>query len=97
VLRLVTKQEAGADEVTVIVEDNGVGIPEGVRARLFEPFVTTKEQKSGIGLGLAIARRVIERHAGTIEVKSEVGKGTSFVVTLPIETRAYAEALAEAR
>jgi signal transduction histidine kinase len=97
VLRLVTKQEPGADEVTVVVEDNGVGIPESVRARLFEPFVTTKEQKSGIGLGLAIARRVVERHAGTIEVKSEVGKGTSFIVNLPIETRAWAEALAEAR
>jgi signal transduction histidine kinase len=97
VLRLVTRQEPGNDEVTVIVEDNGVGIPEAVRSRLFEPFVTTKEQKSGIGLGLAIARRVVERHAGTIEVKSEVGKGTSFIVNLPIETRAWAEALAEAR
>jgi len=97
VLHLVTKQEDGADEITVIVEDNGVGIPEEVRSRLFEPFVTTKEAKSGIGLGLAIARRVVERHAGTIEVKSEIGRGTSFIVTLPIETRAYAEALAEAR
>ena len=97
VLRLATKHEAGSDEITVIVQDNGVGIPEEVRARLFEPFVTTKESKSGIGLGLAIARRVVERHAGKIEVKSESGRGTTFIVTLPIETRAWAEALAEAR
>ena len=97
VLRLVTKQEPGSDEITVTVQDNGTGIPEEVRSRLFEPFVTTKENKSGIGLGLAIARRVVERHAGTIEVKSEIGRGTSFIVTLPIETRAYAEVLAEAR
>ena len=97
VLRLVTKHEDGSDQITVMVADNGTGIPEEVRERLFEPFVTTKENKAGIGLGLAIARRVVERHAGTIEVKSELGRGTSFIVTLPIETRAWAEALAEAR
>ncbi len=74
---------AGGDRIIVTVADDGVGIPADILARLFDPFVTTKEDK-GVGLGLAISRSIVERHAGRIEVKSEVGKGTTFTITLPV-------------
>jgi len=66
----------------VTVEDDGVGIPNDVLSRLFDPFVTTKEAK-GVGLGLAISRSIVERHEGQISVWSEPGCGTKFTITLP--------------
>lgn len=70
--------------VRVAIEDDGVGIPEDVLARLFEPFVTTKEGSGGVGLGLAISQSIVERHRGKIEVRSRVGQGTRFTITLPV-------------
>jgi two-component system NtrC family sensor kinase len=71
------------EEVTIIVRDDGVGIPADILPNIFEPFLTTKEM--GVGLGLAISHGIIERHNGRIEVASELGKGTTFTITLPIE------------
>ncbi|MBS2028699.1 MAG: histidine kinase [Deltaproteobacteria bacterium] len=64
----------------VAVEDTGPGVPANVRARLFEPLVTTKAR--GIGLGLALVKRIVERHGGTI-VYAPRERGARFVVTLP--------------
>lgn len=82
-LRLMTKADRQGEHVVIAVEDNGVGIPQHVLSQLYEPFVTTKEDK-GVGLGLAISRRIVERHHGTIEVWSEVGRGTRFTITIPV-------------
>jgi signal transduction histidine kinase len=67
------------------VEDNGCGIAEQDRERLFDPFFTTRAAGQGVGLGLALARTVILRHRGTIDVRSRLGVGTVVRVTLPIE------------
>ncbi|MBL7168302.1 hypothetical protein ISS40_06475 [Candidatus Bathyarchaeota archaeon] len=69
-------------EVTVSVEDTGVGISEEAQANLFKPLITTKPK--GMGLGLPVCKRMIEVHKGRIEVESEVGVGTTFTVKLPI-------------
>ena len=69
------------DGVCVRVSDNGAGMPESVRRRIFEPHFTTKER--GHGFGLAVCHRVIENHGGRIEVKSKPGEGATFVVYLP--------------
>ncbi|HYM60358.1 MAG TPA: ATP-binding protein [Thermoanaerobaculia bacterium] len=69
--------------VVIVIEDNGIGIPEDLLPRLFDPFVTTKEEGKGVGLGLAISRSIVERHEGKIEVKSQPGRGTAFTITLP--------------
>lgn len=66
------------------IEDNGCGIPEDMLAKVFDPFVTTKEPGKGTGLGLALALRIVHEHGGTIDVTSEVGKGTKFVLAFPI-------------
>ena len=64
------------------VSDQGAGIADSVRDRLFEPFVTTKG--GGSGLGLSIVHRAVEAHHGFILVdKATVGAGTTFTVTLP--------------
>ncbi len=64
------------------VRDTGHGMPESVRARIFEPFYSTKGAK-GSGLGLAVAYSIITRHGGAITVESEVGNGTTFLIRLP--------------
>jgi signal transduction histidine kinase len=71
--------EAG---VEIVVEDEGPGIPDELRARLFDPFVSTKAQPSG--LGLAITRRLVEDVGGAIEAESREPRGARFRVTLPL-------------
>ena len=72
---------------TVIVEitDNGTGIPENVRSRIFNPFFTTKEVGKGTGLGMSISHSiVVEKHKGKIECISSIGCGTTFQIEIPI-------------
>ena len=64
------------------VVDNGAGMSEEVRDKLFTSFFSTKGHR-GTGLGLMVTRKLIEEHQGTVEVKSQVGKGTTFTVRLP--------------
>jgi two-component system, NtrC family, sensor histidine kinase PilS len=71
--------------VALFVRDNGPGIPEGLRARLFEPFVTGRV--GGTGLGLAIVQRAVEAHRGLVLVDTASGKGTTFTVYLPAARR----------
>jgi signal transduction histidine kinase len=64
------------------VRDDGPGIPEAARGRLFEPYFTTKS--SGTGLGLAICRRLVEAHGGTIRLVASRPGHTEFQVDLPL-------------
>ncbi|MBT9136962.1 MAG: Sensor histidine kinase CpxA [Firmicutes bacterium] len=76
------------EQVEIRVEDDGPGIPEAARKRLFERFYRLDQARArhngGSGLGLAIAWEIINRHRGSIQVISEVGKGTLVVVELPL-------------
>jgi PAS domain S-box-containing protein len=79
-VRLETGEGSGGTAL-VVVEDSGVGMPEEVRAHMFEEFFTTKPE--GTGLGLSIVRRIVETHGGSIECESNVGKGTRFLLRFP--------------
>jgi two-component system nitrogen regulation sensor histidine kinase GlnL len=68
--------------VEVQVADEGEGIPEALKDKIFDPFVTTKER--GLGLGLALCHRILEDHKGAIQVESVPGKGTTVSCFLPI-------------
>ena len=73
--------------VQIAVRDQGPGIPEGERGKLFQPFGKTSVRstagESSTGLGLAIVRKIVEGHGGRIWVESEVGVGSAFLFTLP--------------
>ena len=78
----------GRDEKNVIirVEDNGAGIPDGIKKRIFNPFFTTKEVGKGTGQGLPISHSIIvEKHGGMLYFESETGRGTAFIIKLPIK------------
>ena len=75
-------QQDGATMVELRISDTGVGIAPEDRARLFEPFFSTKS--GGTGLGLAICRRAVTDLGGTIAIESEVGLGTTVIIRLPV-------------
>jgi signal transduction histidine kinase len=70
---------------TIVVTDNGAGIPDHLRERVFERFFTTKASGKGTGQGLALCKQFVERLGGTIGFVSTVGTGTAFSVVLPLE------------
>jgi signal transduction histidine kinase len=81
-LKVITR-ELG-DAVEIRVRDNGIGIPEEVKDKLFQPFFTTKPTGEGTGLGLSISYDIVtQQHGGTISVESEVGAYTEFTITIP--------------
>ncbi|NER35869.1 MAG: response regulator [Oscillatoria sp. SIO1A7] len=85
--RIVIKTEATAEEVTVRIADNGMGMPEEVRQRIFEQGFTTKAVGKGTGLGMAIARQIVtEKHGGRITCSSELGKGTELAIGIPTDS-----------
>ena len=70
------------DRLQVHFSDNGNGMPEDVKQKIFEPFFSTKGAH-GTGLGLSVSYSIIERHSGSISVDSEPGSGSNFMVDLP--------------
>ncbi|MCW8826047.1 MAG: ATP-binding protein, partial [Gammaproteobacteria bacterium] len=68
----------------VSVSDTGSGMDEAQKARIFEPFYTTKQVGEGTGLGLSLAYNIVQEHGGTISLKSELGVGSRFDVRLPL-------------
>lgn len=81
--RITTLREGNS--VVIEIEDNGPGMDETVKARIFEPFYTTKSVGAGTGLGLYISYFIIvENHKGNITVESVPGKGTNFIIRLPL-------------
>jgi len=71
------------DKVEVKVKDNGNGIPDAIREKIFQPFFTTKPTGQGTGLGLSLSYDTIKAHGGEIKVESEEGEGTEFIILLP--------------
>ena len=72
------------NEISVVIHDNGPGMPKDVLQKIFDPFFTTKEVGKGTGLGLSISYSIIEKLGGRIMVASEEGQGTTFTIYLPV-------------
>jgi signal transduction histidine kinase len=98
-ITVTTRPAAGAElpggcaieqPVCLQVRDDGPGIPEELRERLFEPFVTGR--MGGTGLGLAIVQRAVEAHRGVVLYDSEPGLGTTFTIFFPARRGAEAAA-----
>lgn len=84
-IRIILRKEEGL--VKVYVSDNGIGMSEDVKNRVFEKFFQgdTSHSSEGNGLGLTLAKRIVDLHGGTIGLSSKEGKGTTFTVSLPFE------------
>ncbi len=78
--RVTVRVSEDNDHIRVVVEDDGPGIPDAIRQRIYEPFFTTKP--SGTGLGLSIVHSIVASHGGTIDIQS-TGRGTRFELKLP--------------
>jgi signal transduction histidine kinase len=79
-VRIAAAQRGGSVEIAI--EDDGPGVPDALRARVFEPFFSTKSKPGG--LGLAITKRLVEDVGGSIEVEGCAPTGSRFCVRLPI-------------
>ncbi|HEX9369845.1 MAG TPA: GAF domain-containing protein, partial [Roseiflexaceae bacterium] len=90
-ITITTYDEQEADDspghVVVEVADTGTGMSQEVKARIFDPFYTTKGEQ-GTGLGLAVSMGIVQSHGGQIELESEVGVGTRFIIRLPVRAAA---------
>ena len=73
--------------ISIIVADNGCGIPQENLDRIFEPFYSTKKKEGGTGLGLSITSSLVHKLGGTLEVDSKIGKGTTFYIKLPLKSK----------
>ncbi|MGD1700289.1 sensor histidine kinase [Dapis sp. BLCC M229] len=83
-IRITTEIEDEIQQVIIRIRDNGQGISEKVKQKIFEHLFTTKGVGKGTGLGLSISRQiVVEKHGGKITCTSELGTGTEFVISLP--------------
>ena len=77
--------------VRVEIKDDGEGIPEHIRKKLFTPFVTTKSggniQRRGTGLGLSVVKKAVDAHKGYIYINSTEGKGSTMIIDLPVDLK----------
>ena len=71
-----------AEEIRILVEDGGDGVPAAIRERIFDPFYTTKP--GGTGLGLSISQNILRQHGGALRLDSESGRATRAVISLPL-------------
>ncbi len=72
------------NSVIITVSDNGAGIPENIKEKIFQPFFTTKPTGQGTGLGLSLSYDIVKAHGGDIKVETKEGAGTAFIVQLPV-------------
>jgi signal transduction histidine kinase len=81
-----TELSQNQQQCVIRIQDNGIGMTDVVKQKIFEHLFTTKGVGQGTGLGLAIARQiVVEKHAGILEVNSTFGQGTEFVISIPVK------------
>jgi len=79
--------EDGNSKVEICLSDTGIGIPQEIQDKIFDPFFSTKNETKGVGLGLAVVYGIVQRHQGTISVDSTPGEGTTFHIVLPRERK----------
>ncbi len=70
--------------VEIFVADNGNGIPDAIKSKIFQPFFTTKPTGQGTGLGLSLSYDIVKAHGGEIKVESKEGEGSAFIITIPV-------------
>lgn len=90
--RVVVRTWTQGADACLSVTDDGIGIPEAVRAKVFDAFFTTKEPGKGTGLGLAVSTGIVRDHGGRLMLAPATGDGTTFVITIPALPQVAAQA-----
>lgn len=83
IVTISTKKLNGKIEISI--KDNGNGIPDAIKEKIFQPFFTTKPTGQGTGLGLSLSYDIVKAHGGELKVETHVGKGTVFTIVLPVQ------------
>ncbi|HRD44527.1 MAG TPA: ATP-binding protein, partial [Ferruginibacter sp.] len=81
-LVLVQTKKSG-DKIEISVSDNGNGIPDSIKDKIFQPFFTTKPTGSGTGLGLSLSYDIVKSHGGELKVETKEGESSIFSILLP--------------
>ena len=76
-------EDLGANMVVITVSDNGPGIPDAIKDKIFQPFFTTKPTGQGTGLGLSLSYDIVKAHGGEIKMNTKENEGTEFIILLP--------------
>nr|HPR01613.1 HAMP domain-containing sensor histidine kinase [Saprospiraceae bacterium] len=66
------------------ISDNGPGIPDSIKDKIFQPFFTTKPTGQGTGLGLSLAYDIVKAHGGKLKMDTKEGEGSEFIIQLPV-------------
>ncbi len=82
--RILARTSVESDGIQVVIQDNGCGIAEDIRERVFDAFFTSRPVGAGTGLGLTVARDTVRAHRGTIQIDSREGTGTRVTLVLPV-------------
>jgi two-component system, NtrC family, sensor kinase len=77
----VTTKNLG-DKIEISVQDNGNGIPEEIKNKIFQPFFTTKPTGQGTGLGLSLSYDIVKAHGGELGVETKEGEGSAFIISI---------------
>lgn len=72
------------NQIEIKVSDNGNGVPEAVKEKIFQPFFTTKPSGKGTGLGLSLSYDIVKAHGGELKVETKQNRGTDFIIVLPV-------------
>jgi len=83
--RLLIRAGRHPEGILISVQDNGTGMTEEIRKKIFTPFFTTKDVGEGTGLGLSVVEGIVSSHGGTISVESSLGVGTKFDIVIPLQ------------
>ena len=74
-----------SNQIEIRVKDNGNGIPDSIKEKIFQPFFTTKPTGQGTGLGLSLSYDIVKAHGGELKVETKDGEGSKFIIQLSIQ------------
>lgn len=80
----ITTQKTDNNQIKISIKDNGPGIPEAIKDKIFQPFFTTKPNGQGTGLGLSLSYDIVKAHGGELTVDNNKDEGSIFIIELPL-------------
>ncbi len=79
----ITTQQTENNQLQIAIKDNGSGIPDTIKDKIFQPFFTTKPTGQGTGLGLSLSYDIVKAHGGELKVETKEGEGSTFIIQIP--------------